>query len=268
MIELSDLNIDAPVRRAAKSEKMKKPRKNQAGRPTLAELERRKATVMEVATELFVTQGYAETSLVDIAKKAGVATRTLYQHFGDKEAIFREVAYARRSASMMPRSTPDENATVFEALSTEAQQLLDYVLADRSVDMMRLMVAESRRFPDMMKKIANATFARLLLNITHMFETLAQRGQIPDGDHAESAQMFADLMLGNSLLNLVAAAVEAASGLVRCEGSPGEMPRDYCNLELCTEAVALLRVLDRQHLGSALHRAEEELAALCAPVQT
>lgn len=200
MIELSDLNIDAPVRRAAKSEKMKKPRKNQAGRPTLAELERRKATVMEVATELFVTQGYAETSLVDIAKKAGVATRTLYQHFGDKEAIFREVAYARRSASMMPRSTPDENATVFEALSTEAQQLLDYVLADRSVDMMRLMVAESRRFPDMMKKIANATFARLLLNITHMFETLAQRGQIPDGDHAESAQMFADLMLGNSLL--------------------------------------------------------------------
>ena len=45
---------------------------NQAGRPTAAELEKRKALVMEIATHLFVAQGYAATSLVDIAKGAGV----------------------------------------------------------------------------------------------------------------------------------------------------------------------------------------------------
>lgn len=171
--------------------------RNQAGRPTLAELGRRKATVMEVATQLFTAQGYAETSLVDIAKRAGVATRTLYQHFGDKEAIFREVVFARRAASLLPPSTPAADATLFEALQREASDLLDYVLAERSVDLMRLMVAESRRFPDLMKKVANATFARLLKNITHVFEVLAERRQIPADDHAQTARLFVDLILGN-----------------------------------------------------------------------
>ena len=173
------------------------PPRNQAGRPTLAELGRRKATVMEVATQLFVEQGYAETSLVDIAKRAGVATRTLYQHFGDKEAIFREVVFARRAAGLMPPSTPADDATLFEALRREAGDLLDYVLDARSVDLMRLMVAESRRFPDLMKKVANATFARVLKNITHVFEVLAERGQIPQDDHAITADLFVDLILGN-----------------------------------------------------------------------
>jgi len=64
----------------APASKKKKPR--QAGRPTLVELERRKRKVLEVATKLFVRDGYSATSLVDIAKGAGVATRTVYQHFG------------------------------------------------------------------------------------------------------------------------------------------------------------------------------------------
>ena len=75
--------------------KSKRRQANQAGRPTAVELERRKGRVMEVATALFVANGYAATSLVDIARGAGVATRTLYRHFGDKEALFREVIFAR-----------------------------------------------------------------------------------------------------------------------------------------------------------------------------
>lgn len=174
------------------------PMRNQAGRPTSAELERRKATVMDVATQLFVSQGYAETSLVDIAKRAGVATRTLYQHFGDKEAIFREVVFARRAAALMPPSSPDPDATLFDALLVETRELLTYVLDPHSIDIMRLMVAESRRFPDLMKKVANATFARVLTNITHVFSELAKQGQIPDDDHATSARLFVDLILGNT----------------------------------------------------------------------
>ncbi|MFC4595780.1 TetR/AcrR family transcriptional regulator [Sphingobium tyrosinilyticum] len=171
--------------------------RNQAGRPTLAELERRKGTVLEVATDLFVTQGYAETSLVDIAKQAGVATRTLYQHFGDKEAIFREVIYARRSAPLIPSPSAPHEGSLFETLMLTAQKALDYVLLENSLDLMRLMVAESRRFPDLMARVATATFARFNGNVTKVFEDLAARRLIPDGDHAESAGFFLDILLGN-----------------------------------------------------------------------
>lgn len=173
------------------------PTRSQAGRPTIAELERRKATVMDIAMQLFVAQGYAETSLVDIAKRASVATRTLYQHFGDKEAIFQDVVSAFREANMMPLSTPDENATVYEALHRQASDLCAHVFAQPSIDLMRLMVAESQRFPDLMKKVATITFARVLTNIKNAFEVLAERGLIPADDHTLSARLFVDLILGN-----------------------------------------------------------------------
>ena len=37
---------------------------------------------MQVPTTLFVQQSYAATSSIDIDRAPGVATRTLYQHFG------------------------------------------------------------------------------------------------------------------------------------------------------------------------------------------
>lgn len=172
--------------------------RNQAGRPTLTELERRKATVMDVATHLFVTQGYAETSLVDIAKRAGVATRTLYQHFGDKEAIFREVIFARRTSAMIPTPHLEQDETLFAALHRTAEMSYTYVFAEQSADLMRLMIAESRRFPELMQRVANATFARFRAKVAVVFEELADRRQTPDGDHALSAQLFLDLMLGTA----------------------------------------------------------------------
>src|SRR6266446_4949923 len=89
--------IPASKRLAAPKKKTPQKRKtgSSAGRPTADELERRKARVMEVATALFVERGFAATALIDIASFSGVATRTLYQHYGDKEGLFREVIYAR-----------------------------------------------------------------------------------------------------------------------------------------------------------------------------
>lgn len=106
--------------------------RNQAGRPTIAELERRKIIVLEKATELFVSQGYAETSLVDIAKCAGVATRTLYQHFGDKEAIFKEVIFARRSAHLIPSPHFDEDLSTFDMLMATARHTINYAISENS----------------------------------------------------------------------------------------------------------------------------------------
>ena len=178
----------------------KKPKriKNQAGRPTAAELERRKGRVMDVATELFVRHGYAATSLVDIAKGAGVATRTLYQHFGDKEAMFREVIFARDVGTVIVPPTIEPADTLSSLLGRTARYAIDVSLRQRSIDLMRLMVAESHRFPDFMQKVATSIFARFRRNIAKVFEAAAGQGLIPDGDHDRSAELFADLILGNT----------------------------------------------------------------------
>ena len=172
-------------------------RSGQPGRPTAAELERRKAKVMAVATELFVTHGYAGTSLIDIARGAGVATRTLYQHFGDKEALFREVIYARDAAGAIAKPQIEEGDTLFDALMRAAQYSLDVTFRPHSIGLMRLMIAESHRFPDFMKQTAMSIFGRFERNIEKIFVTLEQAGAIPPGNHARSVTMFNDLIQGS-----------------------------------------------------------------------
>ena len=173
-------------------------RVNQAGRPTAAELERRKDLAVQVATELFVTHGYAATSLVDIARGAGVATRTIYQHFGDKEAMFREVIFARDAEIMVRPPMAEPGDTLFSALCRVAEYAHDVTFRERSIGLMRLMIAESARFPDFMRSVANSIFGRFRQNIRKMFISLEAAGLIPPGDHKRSAELFADIVLGSA----------------------------------------------------------------------
>ncbi len=187
----------APARRPAAATKAKRKRINQAGRPTAAELAKRKARVMQVATDLFVTHGYAATSLVDIARGAGVATRTLYQHFGDKEAMFREVIYARDTVGALAKPTVEAGDTLFATLLRAAQYACDVTYREQSVGLMRLMVAESTRFPEFMRQVAMSIFGRFRKNFEKVFVALEAAGMIPKGDHTRSAELFSDLILGS-----------------------------------------------------------------------
>jgi TetR/AcrR family transcriptional repressor of mexJK operon len=171
-----------------------------AGRPTVDELERRKLKVMHVATSLFVRDGYAATSLVDIAKGAGVATRTVYQHFGDKEAIFRQVMFARETAAVLPPPSLQPDDSLFDIMVRAANYIVDVSLRPTTVDLMRLTIAESRRFPELTKKLTDATYSRFRANVKGIFDELVQRGMADDTDTALSASMFVDLILGTTTL--------------------------------------------------------------------
>ena len=171
-----------------------------AGRPTVNELERRKLKVMQVATELFVRDGYASTSLVDIAKGAGVATRTVYQHFGDKEAVFRKVMFARETAAVFPAPTINPDDSFYEIILKAANYIVDVSLRPTTVDLMRLTIAESWRFPELTRKLTNATYSRFRANVQGIFAELVRRGVVNDADTELSAAMFVDLILGTTPL--------------------------------------------------------------------
>lgn len=47
--------------------------------------------IIECARELFLQQGYAATTLDQIAARAGVAVQTVYFHFGNKRTVLKEV---------------------------------------------------------------------------------------------------------------------------------------------------------------------------------
>jgi AcrR family transcriptional regulator len=44
--------------------------------------------MLEAMIDTVAERGYYETSIVEVARRAGVARRTFYEHFGDKESCF------------------------------------------------------------------------------------------------------------------------------------------------------------------------------------
>lgn len=56
-----------------------------------------RAAILEAAEELFVSKGFAATSMSDIAKKADVTKSLIHHHFGSKEDLWSEVKRQRIS---------------------------------------------------------------------------------------------------------------------------------------------------------------------------
>src|SRR5476649_1016126 len=65
---------------------------NGPGRPK--DLAKRQA-ILDAAKILFLTKGYASTSMDAVAAEAGVSKLTVYSHFNDKETLFSSAVVAR-----------------------------------------------------------------------------------------------------------------------------------------------------------------------------
>jgi AcrR family transcriptional regulator len=61
----------------------------------------REEQLLEVAEQVFATQGYQGTSIEDIARTAGVTRPVVYDHFGSKEGIY--LACVRRARGELER---------------------------------------------------------------------------------------------------------------------------------------------------------------------
>lgn len=179
-----------------------KPARRRQGRPTLLDLEQRKSRILDIATNLFIEQGYAETSLVEIAKQAGVATRTIYQHFGDKEQIFQIVIDKRAAESEHELPTIDAEQKLFDVLTSTANYICSAALSESAIGLQRLLIAESQRFPELMRQMFESLFHRLHQNVEATFMQLAATGKTPAINHTESAKYFIDLLLGSTPLQL------------------------------------------------------------------
>lgn len=198
----SDVSMAPVTSRLTRTVKKVKGGRRTAGRPTLGELEIRKSRVIEVARELFLRYGYAETALVDVAKHAGVATRTIYQHFGDKADVFKAVIDSREQEVEHELPVVDPDKPIFDTLLATAHYIFAVAFGGSAIPFQRLLIGESHRFPDLMRQIFESLHQRLHLNVINVFETLAKAGKIPHGDHHESAKFFIDLLLGTAPMQL------------------------------------------------------------------
>jgi AcrR family transcriptional regulator len=166
----------APVRAA----------KPAAARPPSSRAERaleRRQAIIEAAMDEFIARGYAATRLDDVARRAGVAKGTIYLHFKDKEALFQELI---RTAlvPLIGRLTvpPLAGGSVRAALEGFAETFAREVVSTRRGDIVRLIISEGARFPE----IADFYYREVVLRGLAGMRALIQLG-IDNGEIKSAA---------------------------------------------------------------------------------
>jgi AcrR family transcriptional regulator len=106
--------------------------------------------ILEGAMQVFLSQGYAGTSMDRAAAAAGVSKQTIYSHFQDKEGLFtaliERVTVQRMRFDVYVESSQSDPAVLLRQL---ADVFLQKMTDEEYLSLFRLVIAESVRFPEL-----------------------------------------------------------------------------------------------------------------------
>ncbi len=111
----------------------------------------RRAEILKAALEVFAASGYAAARLDDVASAAGVAKGTLYLYFADKQALFEGLI--KENLVPIPAAAGDVllafDGTTADLLALLCDLLIDRILAPPADQILRLLLSEGHRFPEL-----------------------------------------------------------------------------------------------------------------------
>jgi len=162
--------------------------------------------VFDAARKLFLSQGYAGTTMEDIAKLAGLTKRTVYNNYGDKHALFTQVvadilAFVETFARALQEefSVRITAANFRQALEELGRRLALAIVRPEVVALRRLLIGEAQVFPGLAAEYFDRAPAQVMRVLASGFEDLARRKLLRLDDKNVAAAQFAYLVAGEPL---------------------------------------------------------------------
>jgi AcrR family transcriptional regulator len=163
----------------------------------LAEEVDRRGQILDAAFEEFSAKGFKGATIKSIAGAAGLQSPALiYWYFPDKEALFREVLGSKipvvRTVTEAGRlmDLPPE-----EVLPTIARRYLSTFDDPSAQRMVRLMVGEAMRRPEIAEIFGNAVIRRVLGFLKSYMARQIELGRLRSHDVRSSARAFMGMLL-------------------------------------------------------------------------
>ena len=110
--------------------------------------------ILGAARKVFLERGFEGASIEEIAETARSGKPTIYARFPGKEALFTAVVMESVAANVarIQANTPT-GATIEERLENLGAAILQWILVGDVVGLMRVAIAEARRFPGLASSV-------------------------------------------------------------------------------------------------------------------
>ncbi|MGI0486717.1 TetR/AcrR family transcriptional regulator [Pantanalinema rosaneae CENA516] len=133
--------------------------------------------ILRGAVQVFLQSGYAGTSMDRVAAEAGVSKQTIYSHFQDKEGLFTalmERMTIRRFQAIL--SIDQLHGEPKLLLRQFAEGFLNHIVDEEYVALLRLIIAESVRFPELAKLYGRTVIQKGRQLMTEFFQQHPELG--------------------------------------------------------------------------------------------
>ncbi|WP_346730903.1 TetR/AcrR family transcriptional regulator [Bradyrhizobium sp. 21] len=159
--------------------------------------------VLEAARHTFAIEGYAATSTEELARRAGISTKTLYRLFPGKAALFEAMCADRleRLLSAVDLQAGDD-VDIETGLRAALLACADLGLDPEVVALQRMVLQESAAFPELAANFYNNGISRTVRALAGWLRVQVRRKRIAIGDAEEVAGM---------LIGMVASAPQRAA---------------------------------------------------------
>ena len=164
------------------------------GRPK--DLAKREA-ILEAAKALFLSLGYANTSMDAVAAAAGVSKLTVYSHFTDKQTLFGSAVMAT-CQTQLPElifELPD-GVPLDQVLLNIARGFQALISSDESVKLSRLIIALGSQDPGFGQFFYEAGPKQVLGEMEALLRSVAERGLLQIDNPLRAAEHFFCLIKG------------------------------------------------------------------------
>lgn len=153
----------------------------------------RLARILDAATELFLKDGYGATSIDSILEVSGGSKATLYSYFPTKDDLFRAVIDDVLASASEPRL--DTSADPRTSLIEFSVQRLELLFSARHHALLRLVIAERDRFPDIAQVFYQRAPLRSRGELAKYFAELERQGILDTGCAEEAAEFLISMMV-------------------------------------------------------------------------
>lgn len=146
----------------------------------------------------FFEQGYARTTLAQIAKRAGLSTGTLFNHFPTKELIFETIV--KHFWELDPEwADPPVPGSPLQGLTTHGRNYACVLTRDGMAPLFRVVIAEATQFPQLSLLHYQLGEGAVHQKLTQYLLDEVQLGNLNLPDAAKTAHEFMAVIAGQVL---------------------------------------------------------------------
>jgi AcrR family transcriptional regulator len=128
--------------------------------------------ILQAAKQVFLDMGFERASMDEVARRANTSKRSLYAHFESKEKLFLAVIELVRGLFLARLKEPSAySAKPVEAVTLFCGRYLESMLYEASVQLLRVTLAETARFPEGAAQHYDVMFTEVVTRLAAYLKT-------------------------------------------------------------------------------------------------